>query len=240
MGLTLGAPDNSYDGQVIDIGRPLFNWVFRNTTYFIIKRECPSCASEDNKVIYYKRLTGGSTFDAYSYMKVWRSSNNVINVNFALYSSLEDAIYDRNRWQYCNYDDLKVGAFRDCGKTAESKVGCDWTSDVLNGGHNYAHCGRSTKFSIYIGTDYDTGTAAKQQFLPRFDKIHPEEANVSPFRYRESYYLISYLVYGLISLLIINIICLGLYCVRKNKKTYSKYEVVSMESSDNDTDVDNV
>ena len=33
------------------------------------------------------------------------STENILNRDFALYSSVEDAEADTNRWQYCNYAD---------------------------------------------------------------------------------------------------------------------------------------
>ena len=235
----MGHPDNSYNGEVIDIGQLEFNEAFQFSAYHIIRRECPSCGSEDNKVIYYKRLTGGSTFDAYSYMKVWRSSNNIINSNFALYSSLEDAIYDNNRWQYCNYDDLKVGAFRDCGKTYESRVGCDWTADVFNGGNNFANCNRPTKFSIYVGTGSNLVSAAQQPDLLTFDRFHANGNELSGPN-KSKHYLAAYFMYGILVLMIINIVCIGIYCFSKRKRKYKQYKVVSIESSDTEADIDKI
>ena len=86
-------------------------------------------------------------------MRFWRSANNIINVNFGLYSTFQDAILDENRWQFCNYDDIpRVGAFRDCGPTLETKRNGQWTSDVFGGG---LWNGDSSKFYIYIGTGDD-------------------------------------------------------------------------------------
>ena len=85
-------------------------------------------------------------------MNSWRSLNNIIHVNFELYSTLDDAMNGVNKWQYCNYDDLQVGAFRDCGKTGY--VACQWTSSYTNAGRNWNGCNRPSKFTVYTATTY--------------------------------------------------------------------------------------
>ena len=58
------------------------------------------------------------------------SSNNLLNVQFALYSTLADAQADQNRWAFCNYDDFNVGFPRDCGPTGF--VGGQWNSIIVS------------------------------------------------------------------------------------------------------------
>lgn len=226
--LTLGHPDNSYNGQTIDIGQTSFNTLFQESTYYIIKRECTACI-DDYKVIYYKRLTNPSSFEPYEYMKRWKSHDNEINVNFALYSTLEDAIADTNRWQFCNYDDVPgVGAFRDCGKTGW--VHNQWTSDVNNGGINEPRS-KQVLFSVYIATQYASGAPAKTGPL-HFDFMKEIIHHPASSQY------VMYLIYLIVVLLlIVNIICFGVNC-SKAKKYSNKYKVVSMESSDVETDID--
>jgi len=95
-------------------------FVFRNRVEAsdprIVWRECPSCA-ESHKNVYYKRLTSmPDDFDLLdNLMNNWFSENNLLNVDFALYSSYEDAATNENPWQFCNYDDPLVGFPRDCG-----------------------------------------------------------------------------------------------------------------------------
>ena len=50
-------------------------------------------------------------------MESWSATNNKLGENFQLYSSLEDAKEDKNRWKYCNYDESSVGIGfpYDCG-----------------------------------------------------------------------------------------------------------------------------
>lgn len=145
--LTLGPNGNKYEGNKIDIGCNEFNKVFRDNTYHIIKRECSGCRTS-HKQIYYKRLTQIKTFDVCTSMKQWRSVNNLINKDFAMYGTLQDALADKNRWKFCNYDDVPgVGGFRDCGPNGY--VPCEWVGDILNKGYG-GPCGKSAKFSILI------------------------------------------------------------------------------------------
>ena len=60
----------------------------------------------------YKRLTPTGKLKAYElFLKNWVSTENIfvkssgLTVVQALYSSVEDAEADPNRWQYCNYAD---------------------------------------------------------------------------------------------------------------------------------------
>ena len=65
------------------------------------------------------------SFDLYSYTQYWRSENNILGTDFNLYSTFDDAVYDRNRWTFCDYDDM-VGMFQNCGPSG--KVESQWTS----------------------------------------------------------------------------------------------------------------
>ena len=99
VGFSLGGADNTYQGELIDIGESVFNELFKNSgDYPIIRRECVnngtySCASS-HQDIYYKRLSNKNTFDAYDNMKVtWSVINdNIKGTHFDLYSSLQDAL----------------------------------------------------------------------------------------------------------------------------------------------------
>lgn len=83
----------------------------------IIHRHCAECSRDSHKDIYYKRVTpvpDQDAFDADSgyavdfvdlFVNNWSSTpSNALNSDFKLYSSLEDAIADKNAWTYCNYD----------------------------------------------------------------------------------------------------------------------------------------
>ena len=153
--MTLGYPDNKYNEQVFDVGQAEFNRIFREDSHqHIIKRECDTCNSSHQE-IYYKRITDINTFDVYSVMKLWTSTNNLLGIDFKLYSTLQDALADTNGWSYCNYDDFagEVGAFRDCGPSGF--VGCQITGDKDANGWIFHTCTNQsmhdTKFSIYTG-----------------------------------------------------------------------------------------
>ena len=153
--LTLGYPNNEYLGEYHDIGQTEFNRIFREeSSYHIIKRECSTCLAT-HQYIYYRRFTMIDTFDVYNLMKLFTSTNNAINTDFKLYSTLDDAILDTNAWSYCNYDDITygIGAFRDCGPSGF--VGCQITGDKDVSGWSRYNCGTAhgmhdTKFSIYV------------------------------------------------------------------------------------------
>jgi hypothetical protein len=115
-----------------DKGARKFNDVFKKSRTHIIKRMCGHCGPE-HRVIYYRRLTHLSTFAPYDYMKNnWSHKNNLMNKDFALYSSYSDAVMDRSRWKACNFDDPGIGFPRDCGKTR--LVGGNWNSWKRGGG----------------------------------------------------------------------------------------------------------
>ena len=77
-------------------------------------------------------------------VNTWSSSNNVLNVDFELYSTLEDLENGDNRWTYCNYDDGGVGFPRDCGPTGH--VPGQWTPAQSD-----------TEFSILVHSDNSAG-----------------------------------------------------------------------------------
>eukprot|EP01083_Nonionella_stella_P082788 228646_1 len=103
-----------YNQSQMDVGQKAFNDAFKASGTFIIRRDCPQCITS-HQLVYYKRITNPLSFDAYTHMKVWTSTNNELGTDFNLYNSLEDALDDVNAWTYCNYDDPNVAAFRDCG-----------------------------------------------------------------------------------------------------------------------------
>ena len=114
--LSKSGTGNVYKDTTIDIGADAFNTAFQDNPFHTLRLEldCDTCASY-KQLTYYRRLTDTGTFDPYGYMANWASANNVINVNFALYSTFEDVMTDQNRWTYCDYDYGGVGAFHNCG-----------------------------------------------------------------------------------------------------------------------------
>lgn len=97
----------------------------------MLERTCPSCGAQ-HQTIVYKRLTDPGTIDFRKLMlQDWFNSppggSNVLNTDFALFSSRDDAAADTNPWAFCNYNDGGVGFPRDCG--VSSFVGGQWNSD---------------------------------------------------------------------------------------------------------------
>ena len=113
----------------------------------IIKRECSLC-DETHQEIFYKRISDPDTTSIYGLMSDWVSIDNVLGVDFNLYSTLEDALTDTNAWTSCNYDDPDIGAFRDCGPNGV--VSCQWTARAASGRISDT-CGEDAKFYIYTG-----------------------------------------------------------------------------------------
>lgn len=122
---------SNLDSGKIDIGKAKADELFGKTWTF--KRECPDC-TDDYKVVVYKRLKAPpAEFSMYNNAKgTWSSSNNLINQDFAMYSSVDDARNGTNAWTFCNYDDPGVGGFRDCGKSAPTTS--QWNSETHTGG----------------------------------------------------------------------------------------------------------
>eukprot|EP01083_Nonionella_stella_P305847 1068608_1 len=102
---------------------------------WIIKRECLDCVYT-YEIIYYRRYTVDSSTsywhpaNIYGFMKdKWESPNNVMGVNFNIYSTYEDAINDNrdNAWKYCNtFDVTGVAAFGDCAPSLSEYVPNQW------------------------------------------------------------------------------------------------------------------
>jgi hypothetical protein len=98
----------------IDLGQKKTDELF--SSGLILKRECFD-SNTDAKTIYYKRiiqqkpnLTIPHNFSIYNtVIKNWSQINNQNNIDFNLYSSWEDIIYDKNVWSYCDYDNNNIG-----------------------------------------------------------------------------------------------------------------------------------
>jgi len=120
LGLAKGRYGNT------NLGAARFNKLFFQSKTHIIKRVCASC-HPDYRVMYYRRYKQPNRFPVYDYMKQnWRSHNNVINRDFGIFSSYNDALKKANPWKFCNYNDPGIGFPRDCGK--RGGVGHQWNS----------------------------------------------------------------------------------------------------------------
>jgi hypothetical protein len=66
----------------------------------------------------YKRKTCWKDLDAHDlFLSTWSvKGNNVFHEDFDIFNNYEDAVADRNPWQYCNGDDKGVGFPRDCAE----------------------------------------------------------------------------------------------------------------------------
>jgi hypothetical protein len=87
--------------------------------------------------MFYRRLTPLGGFDLFDCIKSnWTDApGNAFNVDFELYSSLEDALAGdaANRWTSCNFDDPSgVGFARDCGP--KGSMNTQWNSWSGRGG----------------------------------------------------------------------------------------------------------
>jgi hypothetical protein len=124
----------------------------------IVRRECTDCSSANHKDIYYVRKIGLQTWDAYADLLVtWPDCTAAAwHTNFDLYSSLSDALANRNAWQYCNGADPGIGFPRDASPA--SFTGWQWNSLTKGGLANY-------KFSALNGVTTTTTTIAGWSIL---------------------------------------------------------------------------
>jgi len=85
---------------------------------FYIMRTCIHC-KDSHKTIIYKRLTPlPADYNIEDlFINTWSNTNNVLDVDFKLYSSMTFALADISPWEYCNYNSAGVGFPRDCGPT---------------------------------------------------------------------------------------------------------------------------
>jgi hypothetical protein len=140
-----------------DVGAAKFNDVFKKSGDFVIKRVCSNCNSAYRET-YYRRYTSPTAFAPYDYMKMnWFSRNNVLNTDFGIFSSYDDAMARRNPWRFCNYDDPGVGFPRDCGPTG-------YVAHQWNAFTGSRHVGSSRSVAYYIH-----GTGSATNMLPNGD-----------------------------------------------------------------------
>mmetsp|Transcript_12356 Transcript_12356/g.10975 ORF Transcript_12356/g.10975 Transcript_12356/m.10975 type:complete len:424 (-) Transcript_12356:385-1656(-) len=131
------------DFAVVDVGATIFNDLFYSSSTPILYRYCPNC-NDEHKHIYYRRFTQlDGSFNVYGVTDNWFSENNVLNTDFKLYSTLNDALNDVNCWTYCNYNDPGVGMFRDCG--VDGYVPFEWTAR-----ETYRTDGEAAAFYVYL------------------------------------------------------------------------------------------
>jgi hypothetical protein len=163
----------------VDLGESQTDSLFNSGHVF--RRECKNCAPS-HELIYYKR-TSRSPFSAYSNMKnCWESFNNQLNVDFKLYSTLEDMNADRNAWISCNYDDCThgIGFPRDCGPSG--LISGQWNSET-----SLSPNARDVRFSIGL-----PATPSKPSFAPSFAPGMQFEVLNGTYRVFNQYHTLSF------------------------------------------------
>jgi hypothetical protein len=119
-----------------DLGETSVNRLWKKQRLKIFKRICLDC-EPTHREIFYRRLSPMTGFNAYRQMtSKWTSSDNVMDKDFELFSSFEDAMKRENKWKFCNYNDPGIGFPRDCGPT--KSTGGQWNSFSGRGGHSVA------------------------------------------------------------------------------------------------------
>lgn len=124
----------------VNLTREEFNLGFRQATGAIVRRLCADCI-ETHREMYYKRKASPQTWDAYEGLLVTFKGEN-LHVQFDIYSSLEDALNDKNPWQDCmDMFTEGMGFPLNCGPdqiVSPFAVPPQWTSLTLEGGQvNY-------------------------------------------------------------------------------------------------------
>lgn len=94
--------------------------------------------SGDYRYIVYKRLTSPKGIDFYKLFHTdWfnqsRGIRNKFNVDFELYSNIQDAKEGKGRWKFCNFNDPGIGFPRDCGINRRRIRGYQWQSKSRGG-----------------------------------------------------------------------------------------------------------
>jgi len=92
---------------VTNIGKARFNAAFK---------ACPVVLGM--RSVYVRKTAVPSSFDAYDvFTKSFTNTNNQLNTDFKMYSTLADARADANAWTFCDYGD-QAGFPRNCGPSA--------------------------------------------------------------------------------------------------------------------------
>lgn len=110
------------DGEVTTLGEAEFNRRFQESRYHIILRKCQSCV-ESHKYIFYRVLTNPESFEPYKLLACdWKSTTeHAFHVDFKLYGDLQDALADKDPWDFCGFDGS--GFPGTCSPTGKAKSG---------------------------------------------------------------------------------------------------------------------
>jgi hypothetical protein len=132
--------------------------LFASTGMFY--RRCYNCDTS-HQHIYYKRITPIPTgFSFYDLLIYWASTNNILNVDFRLYSTISDLQNDVNRWTYCDYDYPNIGFPRNCGPSGQ--VTSQWTSQYSS----YSATAKTADYFIQPSACSDVMTCSSGYSLP--------------------------------------------------------------------------
>ncbi len=101
------------------------------TPYPIIYRYCMSCKPTHQHIFYVRLSPIPTTYNFLNlFMNNWTNVNNTLNMDFELYSNINDALVrnQTGRWQVCNYNDPsgEIGFPRDCDPVTLNI--CQWNS----------------------------------------------------------------------------------------------------------------
>jgi len=107
----------------------------------IIRRTCASCSSVPHRDIYYKPLTAIPAPEDLNlidmFMDNWEVGAGTINVDYALYSTYEDALNGTNEWTHCNLYNNGVGFPGYCSTSA--LIYADQWNSYTRYGHGWAN-----------------------------------------------------------------------------------------------------
>jgi len=160
--------------EITTMGEVEANREFQQSRYHIIMRKCPACR-KSHQYIFYRRWTFTDTFEPYLYMACnWRASNqNVFLVDYKLYSTIQDALVDRNAWQSCGYDGM--GFPGTCSPTGKEATGDASFIQVPGCDSKGKDTGESVSFWIYS----DKATPEEEE-IPPDSPLHLKDATLPP------------------------------------------------------------
>ena len=139
----------------VNIGRDMVDQLFALSGTIgtkIFARDCFDCTSDDHKLIFYKRLTSiPSAFSIYEmFSSNFVSENNVLDVDFELYSSYQDAVAGSNKWISCGYGGSGLGFPGTCGPSTAATGQWNNLDGAASGVSNYGYWIVSSPSSVCI------------------------------------------------------------------------------------------
>ena len=138
-----------------------FNQIFWHSESRIIRRDCPGCAASHQTIFYRRRHL--DQWNAYSnFLETWSNQNNVLGVDFDLYSSLEDALSQNQSqaWTYCNYNGAGILFPYRCGPTGSVSSQESY--------YNYYSTGSQKDFQYYV---YNSSVALEPLYFKSGSRV---------------------------------------------------------------------